>query len=122
MKKLKFFLIGFIPGLLIVFFILGKKGANCSGYMPNSRVIAETLSKKFSYSNVFITEMSETGITEKYLKDSIILSGQIDFEKSHAQKKPCPDYVLFYPKKNPVYEIIFVKCKDTANFISLRKF
>lgn len=121
MKKLKFYLIGLIPGLLIVFFILNKKGASCSGYLPNSRVIAETLSKDFTYSESFKNEMSAHKIDEKFLKDSIITQGEVDFDRSHAQKKPCPDYLLSYPKKNPVYEITFEKCEEKATMNSLKK-
>ena len=121
MKKLRFFLIGFVPGLLIVFFILNKKGASCSGYLPNSRVIAETLSKDFEYSENFKTEMERNKLDEKFLKDSIITNGEIVFEKSNAQKKPCPNYFLIYPKKNPKYEIVFEKCKEQTTLISLDK-
>ena len=121
MRKLKFFLIGLIPGLLIVFFILNQKGVSCSGYLPNSRVIAETLSKDFKYSENFKTEMSANQIDEKFLKDSIITKGEIDFKRSHAQKMPCPDYLLFYPEKNPRFEITFEKCNDNVTFNTLKK-
>ena len=80
MKKLKFYMIGLIPGLIIVFFILNKKGASCSGYLPNSRVIAETLSKDFTYSDQFKAEMAALNVNEKFLKDSIITKGKIDFD------------------------------------------
>lgn len=121
MRKLKFFAIGLVPGLLLVFFILNKKGASCSGYLPNSRVIAETLSKKMIYSPAFSAEMAQFKVKEKFLKDSIITNGTVDFDKSDAQKKPCPEYVLTYPKKNPRFEIGFAKCKDDATFNSLKK-
>ena len=121
MRKLKFFLIGLIPGLLLVFFILNKKGASCSGYLPNSRVIAETLSKEMIYDSTFSAEMKKNNIDEKFLKDSIITKGEVNFEKSQAQKKPCPSYVLVYPKKNPRFEISFEKCKDNNTFHSLKK-
>lgn len=121
MRKIKFFLLGLIPGLILVFFILNKKGASCSGYLPNSRVIAETLSKDFTYSDQFKKEMELLKIDEKFLKDSIITKGFIDFENSDAQKKPCPSYVLIYPKKNPRYEIGYEKCAETSNFQSLKK-
>lgn len=121
MKKLKFYMIGLIPGLVIVFFILNKKGASCSGYLPNSRVIAETLSKKFTYSESFKNEMAALKIDEKFIKDSIITKGKIDFDKSHAQKKPCPDYLLIYPENNPKYEITFDKCEENATFNTLKK-
>ncbi|EJL73024.1 hypothetical protein PMI13_01732 [Chryseobacterium populi] len=114
-------MIGLIPGLLIVFFILNKKGASCSGYLPNSRVIAETLSKDFKYSDSFKAEMNTYRINEKFLKDEIITNGKVDFDRSHAQKKPCPDYLLIYPKENPTYEITFEKCEETVTLNDLKK-
>ena len=60
-------------------------------------------------------------IDEKFLKDSILTKGNVDFEKSNAQKKPCPSYILTYPKKNPRYEIAFEKCEEQSNFQSLLK-
>lgn len=121
MKKIKFFLIGLVPGLIIVFFVLNKKGVSCSGYLPNSRVIAETLSKDFIYSDQFKAEMTNLKVDEKFLKDSIITLGKIDFDRSHAQKKPCPDYVITYPEKNPFYEVTFEKCEEKAVLNSLKK-
>lgn len=121
MKKIKFFLIGLVPGLIIVFFVLNKKGVSCSGYLPNSRVIAETLSKDFKYSENFKAEMAALQISEKFLKDSIITEGKVDFGRSHAQKKPCPDYLISYPKDNPRYEITYEKCEEEAKLLSLKR-
>lgn len=120
LKKLKFYFIGLVPGLLIVFFVLNQKGASCS-YFPNDRVIAETLTKDFSYSDQFKKEMEMNKISEKSLKDDIISKGKIDFDKSNAQKKPCPEYILNYPKNNPSYQIHYSKCKEKAEFLDLKK-
>ena len=120
LKKLKFYAIGLIPGLLIVFFILNQKGTSCS-YLPNDRVIAETLTKDFTYSPTFKTEMELNKISEQFLKDSIIAGGKIDFDRSKAQEKPCPKYLLLYPKNNPRIEVNYSKCKENAEFISLKK-
>lgn len=120
LKKLKFYLIGFVPGLIIVFFILNQKGTSCS-YFPNDRVIAETLTKDFSYTEQFKKALEANKISEKELKDNIIPNGTINFDKSNAQKKPCPEYILLYPKDNPIYEINYSKCKETADFIGLKK-
>jgi len=121
MRKLKFYLIGLLPGLLIVFFILNKKGASCSGYLPNSRVIAETLSKEFTYSEEFKTQMQNLKIDENFLKDSILQKGEINFDRSKAQQEPCPQYLLVSPDKNSKYEITFEKCKNEAKFLTLKK-
>ena len=121
MRKLKFYLLGLLPGLLIVFFILNKKGASCSGYLPNSRVIAETLSKEFTYSEEFKTQMQNLKIDENFLKDSILQKGEINFDRSKAQQEPCPQYLLVSPEKNSKYEITFEKCKNDAKFLTLKK-
>ena len=121
MRKLKFYLLGLLPGLLIVFFILNKKGASCSGYLPNSRVIAETLSKEFTYSEEFKTQMQNLKIDENFLKDSILQKGEINFDRSKAQQEPWPQYLLVYPDKNSKYEITFEKCKNEAKFLTLKK-
>jgi len=119
-KKLKFYSIGLIPGLLIVFFILNQKGTTCS-YLPNDRVIAETLTKDFIYSPDFQVEMEVNKISEPFLKDSIISAGKIDFDRSKPQNQPCPEYLLIYPKDNPRFEINYSKCKETAEFKGLKK-
>ncbi|WP_313100420.1 hypothetical protein [Epilithonimonas sp.] len=120
LKKLKFYAIGLVPGLLIVFFILNQKGTSCS-YFPNDRVIAETLTKDFTYSPNFKTEMELNKISEQFLKDSIIAGGKIDFDRSKAQEKPCPKYLLLYPKNNPRIEVNYSKCKENAEFTGLKK-
>ncbi|WP_333853949.1 hypothetical protein [Epilithonimonas sp.] len=120
LKKLKFYAIGLVPGLLIVFFILNQKGTSCS-YFPNDRVIAETLTKDFTYSPTFKTEMELNKISEQFLKDSIIAGGKIDFDRSKAQEKPCPKYLLLYPKNNPRIEVNYTKCKENAEFTALKK-
>lgn len=121
LRKFKFFAIGLIPGLLIVFFVLNQKGARCTGYLPSSRVVAETLSKPFAYSEAFKAQMQSLKITDTYLKDSIVTNGVIDFDRSHAQQKPCPDYVMKSPEKTPKYELTFVKCKDKITFTSIKQ-
>lgn len=121
MRKIKFYLIGLIPGILFVLFILNQKGASCSGYLPNSRVVAETLSKKFVFSETFEQELRKLNLNEQFLRDSIITAGEINFDQSKAQQKPCPYYLLTAPKKNPRFEITFTKCKTEAKFFTLRK-
>lgn len=119
MKKLKFYLIGFIPGLLFVFFIFGKKDASCS-YFPSARVKAETLTKPFNFTPNFKQEIKAQNLNEKFIKDSIFQLGKIDFDRSNAHEKPWPKYLIIYPKENPKYEIEFQKGKDSATFISMK--
>lgn len=119
-RKLKFYIIGLIPGVLLVFFILNQKGASCSGYLPNSRVIAETLSKEFVFTPNVKTQMQALNKDEKFIKDSLIAKGKIDFDRSKAQEKPCPSYVVIYPEKSPKYELTYKKCDKEVEVLDLK--
>ncbi len=66
MRRLRFYLIGLIPGIIIVFFILNQKGTSCS-YFPNDRVIAETLTKDFVLTPDFQQELKALNLNEKFL-------------------------------------------------------
>ena len=118
-RKLKFYAIGLIPGIILVIFILNKKGATCSGYLPNGRVIAETVSKDFQYSPEFKTEMDRLQIVEDTLRKSIISNGKIDFDKSDTHRKPCPSYIMTSPSESAKYEIHFEKCEKAVTFTKL---
>ncbi|WP_300675637.1 hypothetical protein [Soonwooa sp.] len=120
LKKLKFYFVGFIPGLIIVFFILNKKGASCS-YFPNERVIGESMTKPVSIPTNLKPELDLQKIDAQYLKDSIIGKGKIDFDKSQAQKQPFPEYYMTSPEKNPKYELTFEKTKDSVVIKSFKK-
>ncbi|MFN3019744.1 hypothetical protein ACK1KB_01995 [Chryseobacterium sp. TY3] len=120
LKKLKFYLIGFLPGLIIVFFILNKKGASCS-YFPNDRVIGESMTKEVSIPTALKAQLASQNIDAKYLKDSIIAKGAIDFDKSQAQKQPFPEYYMTSPEKNPKYELTYEKTKDSVVIKTFKK-
>lgn len=121
LRKLKFYIIGLIPGILVVLFILNQKGANCSGYLPNARVVAETLSKDFQFQPSFSAEMEKLSINEKYLRDSLITNGIVDFDQSKAQLKPCPYYVMKTTITKGNFEITYTKCKDKITFEKIKK-
>lgn len=111
---------GLIPGLIFVGFILNKKGASCSGYLPNSRVIAETLSKEFSYTKEVELAMAKMKFSEELLRDSIIAIGNIDFDNSQTRLNPCPKYKLQRITKHLEYEVQFTKCKDLVTIENLK--
>lgn len=84
-------------------------------------MVAETLTKDFVLSPDFQQELKALNLNEKFLKDSIVSKGKIDFDRSEAQKQPCPKYLLSYPSKKPVYEVQYEKCKENAQFINIKK-
>lgn len=115
-RKIRFFLYGLIPGLVILFFIFNQKGATCSGYLPNSRVIAETNSKTFSFSDAFSGQMKQYNIDETTFKEKIFSKGEINFSKSEARRTPCPRYLMNSETEYGNFEIQFEKCDTIAVF------
>lgn len=65
--------------------------------------------------------MAANNVSEKFLRDSIITEGEINFDQSKAQEKPCPKYKLYYPEKNSRYSIEFTKCDEGVTFDKLVK-
>ena len=55
------------------------------------------------------------------LKDIKMIVNSPDFDRSKAQEKPCPKYLLLYPKNNPRIEVNYSKCKENAEFTGLKK-
>jgi len=120
MQKLKFYFMGLVPGMFIVFFILNKKDTSCS-YFPNDRVISESLSKDFIFSEDFNEKLKILDLSKNFIRDSIIKYGRIDFRRSEAQKKPCQKYTLTYPKQKPKYEVEYQKCKENVTLSQIKK-
>lgn len=119
MRKIKFFLAGLVPGIIIMLFIFNQKGASCSGYLPNSRVIAETNSKQFQYTEAFKRSLLEEGIDEEKFRKELFSTGEIQFDKSEAQREPCPRYLMYTHDEK--YQIQFEKCDSVATFHALMR-
>ncbi len=48
--------------------------------------------------------------------------GKIDFDRSEAQKQPCPKYLLSYPsKKTCIRGTVRKSAKKNAQFINIKK-
>lgn len=119
-KRVQFYSIGLIIGCVFVYLIFNQKGTQCS-YFPNDRVLAESLSKEIKLTPLFSDQLITNRLSQKFVKDSLLTKGRIDFNKSKPQQEPCPEYILYYPEKNPTYEVVFEKCKDFVVFKSLKK-
>lgn len=119
-KRLKFYSIGLIIGCIFVYLIFNQKGTQCA-YLPNDRVLAESISKEIKSTSLFTNQLIANRLDEKFVKDSLLQKGRIDFNKSKPQQEPCPEYILYYPEKEPTYEVVFEKCKDFVVFKNLKK-
>jgi hypothetical protein len=107
-KRLKFFGIGSMCGVILLLFIFNKKESKCS-YFPNERVIAESLSKTIKIN-------TDVPLKEDQIRKLILPATEINFKESKPDQKPCRSYIGYYPKEKPSKKIAFELCKDEVVF------
>ncbi len=96
LKRLGFFIFGLSIGIifLTVFF---KNKAKETGtefcYLPNCRVLKDLRSKSYSYSDE-VTKMMANGEIDSVAIKSFFVDGDVDFNKSDTESKPCKTYVI----------------------------
>lgn len=109
---------GLLPGLVVMFFIFNMKGVSCSGYLPNSRVIKETQSKKAVYLPDFEKGLATAQITRTDFEQKLFPNGDIDFRRSLTQAVPCPMYYMTVDYGGKKHLLRFTKCETVATFES----
>ncbi|MGM5631211.1 hypothetical protein O2K51_09930 [Apibacter raozihei] len=115
-KRLQLYLFGFSIGLVFITFVFGDKLFSWS-YLPNDRVLAEVKTKKLAFSDASLSFLNIENKSKSYITDTVLVKGKIDFKKSHAQSKPCPDYLISYDK----IQLKFTKCKDKVTIDSISR-
>ena len=90
---------------------------SCS-YFPNDRVLAEIKLKKLAFSSQAQQQMKTLSLTEKFISDSILTKGKINFDESQAQANPCPKYIIYYKKK---YKLSFTKCDSVVSINNIEQ-
>lgn len=112
-QRIRFFLIGFIPGCIILFFIVKKNG--CTS--PNELKMLELQYQHIQFGKKAACKLSCLKLTELSFK-SKLRDFEVDYDLSDVHKKP---YGLYYLKsmlnKEKNYEMI-IEDKDTISFIN----
>lgn len=120
LRRLRFYLIGFGIGLLMVAFLFGPKAAQCS-YLPNSRTLEEAKIYQFSYSNEVIDLMNSEKIDSVFIFDELFKNSEItNFGTDEVRAEPCRVYRAEYRKKKS-YDFVFEICnKKETKLTELR--
>ena len=112
-QRFRFFLIGFIPGCIILFMILNKKG--CTG--PNELKILELSHQTLKLGNKAKCKLKCLVLTETGFKTTLT-DMEVNYDLSDVHKKP---YGYFYLKEKKGsslrYEIV-AEDKDTITYIN----
>ncbi|WP_026934960.1 DUF4258 domain-containing protein [Christiangramia echinicola] len=90
--RLAYYGLGLFFGIVILIFFLGGKKTSCD-YSPNARVLKNIKIKERHFTsnsmNFFETNNIDTSIVSLILKD-----GDVDFNKSNTEAKPCKIYFV----------------------------
>ena len=86
LKRLYYFSLGLIIGIVFLFFILNGKRTSCN-YGPSARVIDNIISKEL------VLKFDTDSIEDDRLYD-MISEGRVRFNKSDIDNKPCPLYLI----------------------------
>lgn len=114
-KRLGWYLIGFSIGLVFLIFFIKKKSGDSSFeicYFPNCRVLKDIRSKPLFLNNSATDPIDFEALDDE--KKAILLSGNIDFDKSDTKSKPCKTYHIL--AENNQMALIVENCPDKAVF------
>lgn len=111
-QRLRFFLIGFIPGSIILVFIINKKG--CSS--PNELKMLELSHQHLELGEKAKCKLKCLVLTPKGFQVTL-QDMQVNYDLSEVRKKPYGMYYLeFADKEKAKYELLAID-KDTVTYI-----
>lgn len=113
-KRLQLYLFGFSIGLIFIIFVFGDKMFSWN-YLPNDRVLAEVKTKPIEFSSQSLNFLKERNLSETFITDTILVKGKINFDESHAQATPCPDYLVYHAD----FKLKFTKCREKVTIDSI---
>lgn len=110
--RLAYYGLGLFFGIVILIFFLGGKKTSCD-YSPNARVLKNIKIKERHFSsnsmNFFETNNIDTSIVSLILKD-----GDVDFNKSNTEAKPCNIYFVSGETDQNILELEIENCDSIA--------
>lgn len=110
LRRLKFYLIGFLLGLVLVNFLF--KGRGCK--MPGSIKLEELSGQEIIYTKHAACRMQCRAISAEEIKQ-VLETGNINYSKSNAQDKPCPSYAVEGTTKDAQKVRIVIADCDTVS-------
>lgn len=121
-RRIKLYLIGVLLGLLLSLILF--KGKNFEGCSPSSRVSAQLASvKNLEIDSVLLKDMNSIQLSPDTLR-SKIARGEIDFDRSQAQKEPCREYLVEFDHSGKQLEAYIQLClaDSSAKLLYLKGF
>jgi len=111
--------IGFVIGIILVFFFLGGKNASCN-WLPNDRILHIISQKKLIFSENVREQMLSTSADSLDIM-RILTDGEIDFSKSKVKNDPCRNYWIQGTEEQGDLIVTVELCDSTALVQTLLK-
>lgn len=112
LKRIGFYLIGVSLGSVVVLLIWEGKDVKFP-YGPNARTLRSIQKKQIEYSSTALSTMDQSNIDTTYVQ-SVLLTGDVDFDKSEQRKKPCAEYFISGSHNERDLDIYVKRCDSIA--------
>lgn len=110
--RLAYYGLGLFFGIVILIFFLGGKKTSCD-YSPNARVLKNIRIKERKFSESSLNFFNDNKI-DTSLVSLILKNGDVDFNKSNTDAKPCNIYFISGDSENKSIELEVENCDSIA--------
>ncbi len=111
-QRFVFYGIGFIIGLVILFFFLGGKKTSCD-YGPNSRVLKNIRIKERVFSETIIQRLTDHQLDTGSIS-TLLRNGNVLFSASNTNLDSCKIYVIEGTSKKKELKMTVQNCDSIA--------
>lgn len=107
-KRLAFFGIGLVIGIIFVKLIFGKKDVSFD-YLPNDRVLKTLRTKQRIFDKEALLFFNERAIDTSAI-EKFLTQGDVNFSESRQREKPCNFYQIEKQIDTEVYAVYLKNC------------
>ena len=111
-QRFVFYGIGFIIGLIILFFFLGGKRTSCD-YGPNSRVLKNIRIKERVFSETTLQQLTDYQLDTSAIS-TLLRNGNVLFSESNTNLDSCKIYVIEGTSKKKELKMTVQNCDSIA--------
>jgi hypothetical protein len=110
--RLAYYGLGLFFGIVILIFFLGGKKTSCD-YSPNARVLKNIRIKERIFSENSLQYFNSNNLDTASVSE-ILKNGDVDFNKSDTEAKPCNIYFVSGEVRAKMLELEIENCDSTA--------
>lgn len=111
-RRLAYFLGGFGIGIILLFFILNKKGTSCD-YGMQGRTLKNIRIKDRAFSESSLAFFKENNIDTTTV-DDLLVRGKVIFKESNTKLDSCKQYVIQGEVSERIIQVRIANCDDLA--------